>query len=562
MKLPLMRVASWTILAAAIGAGIGLSIVATRELVTLAAQTEGSKSRAGRTLADGQLAGERAGMPDPATLSPAGDQPGGIRYSRGVAGSSQGTAGKAPDNDSGRGASGQPGMAGSPGSGQRPSDESAGPASSKGRTARMTLMALGTHDHYRTSHGRPYDLMIVSPEEKPSQVLRKARLAHPAAAVFAYVNTMDVMLSRAIEGPRFWKKREDWFLHDGGGERIRVRVRKYKNKMSRFGMNVARPDYQTWLGEQVVRLLEAGYDGVQLDNVETAWSYRLRYVGSFVSGLPKELDEAGWYAGEMAMMKRIKAMANEAGFGDREIIFNHMRAGEPELARNFLEHVDGANAEHWMNFEVPEEGKWGWRSRVELARKAGLAGKRTNLLCTAKAFSREEALFAFSSYLMSISGDRNTFWYGKPYRVENMPWHSFYDADLGKPEGQYDQVAGTAAFRRVFEKGVVLVNPARLPVEIPLTGKLWTETFSEVESLNLAGRRGAILMKPQGEMPRRRVLEAEWCLKDADASGKTQGLRPMKGNDYSGGSAVAFDVTDVACTLTALFAPGRYRVVV
>src|SRR5262245_33718392 len=47
------------------------------------------------------------------------------------------------------------------------------------RTGRLCLMALGTNPHYRLREGGPVDLVIVSPEDKPQEVLDKARRDHP-----------------------------------------------------------------------------------------------------------------------------------------------------------------------------------------------------------------------------------------------------------------------------------------------------------------------------------------------------------------------------------------------
>jgi len=430
-------------------------------------------------------------------------------------------------------------------------------------------VALGTHPNYRLREGGPVDLLIVSPEDKPAEVLKKARRDHPAAKVFAYLNTMDIILSRTDEGPAFFKEHEDWFLHDARGDRVRVRIQNYHGELARYAMNVADPGWQDYLAGKCVKFLENGYDGVQLDNVETDYSYRPVQVGRFISALPVEMTEERWYESEIAMMGRIRRTATEAGYKEREILFNHIRAGEPELALRYLGPVDGANSEGWMSRKIDPQGKWGWRARVELARNAALAGKRTNLLCQATFLSREEALFDFASYLMTTTSDRNAFWYGRSYRADEMPWFHFYDVDLGSPSGSPHAIAGIGAFRRDFDKGTVLVNPQPDPQSVDLGGVFWDETFVEVRAIEVPGKSAAILIEPLGPPPSRRMIEAESCLGENPGSGASAGPegspRPIARVDkegMSGGAGVEFSDTTALCRLPVEAEPGRYRLVV
>jgi hypothetical protein len=430
-------------------------------------------------------------------------------------------------------------------------------------------MALGTHQSYATGPRARFDLVIVSPEKHGKAVLKKARDAHPGALVFAYLNTMDVMLVRSTEKPSFWKGHEDWFLHGSDGERVRVRVKGYQGPRARFGMNVAHPGWQEYLGTQAAELLEMGYDGIQLDNVETDCSYRLLNVGRWISAMPVELDEEKWYAGEAAMLAKIRSIADDAGYRDREIIFNHIRSGETERSMDYIVRTDGANAEGWMDFKVEPEGRWGWRSRVDLIRRASAAGKRTNLLALASMHSPEEALFTFASYLMAFRDERSTFWYGKAYRAEEMRWFWFYDADLGAPAGEMEEIPDTGVFRRRFERGLVLVNPRKEPARVTLDGSWHDESFERLAALTLRGREGKLLMMGEAPVAGRIALEAESCLGAAAAdsgsrstSGAEGALRPFAGDDLSGGSAVAFGDTATTCRLEAKITAGSWRVIV
>ncbi|HXI04203.1 MAG TPA: putative glycoside hydrolase, partial [Candidatus Saccharimonadales bacterium] len=368
-------------------------------------------------------------------------------------------------------------------------------------------MALGTHKSYRIEGDHQVDVVIVSPERREKAVLKMARAAYPDAKVFAYLNTMDVMLLRSPERPAFWKEHEDWFLHDADGERIRVRVKHYSGPMSRYGMNVAKAGWQEYLGRRAAELLGMGYDGVQLDNVETDCSYKLRNVGRWISALPVEMTPEIWYRAEAEMLARIRKMATEAGYADREIIFNHIRAGEPQRSLEYLAQVDGANSENWLSMKADPRGTWGWAGRMNLARQAAAGGKRINLLAQAALFSPEEALFTFSSYLLASGGDKTAFWYGKAYRAEEMRWFWFYDVDLGAASGPMHPEGNDGVFRRDFDKGAVLVNPETEPRTVDTGGTFLDDAFEPVQRVTLGPRRGAILLKPGGAPPPREVLQ-------------------------------------------------------
>jgi len=422
------------------------------------------------------------------------------------------------------------------------------------RTGRFCLMALGTFKSYKIREGGPVDLVILSPEDHPDDALARVRRDHPTATVFAYLNSMDIMLSRAPEPASFWKEHESWFLHDATGARVTVRVKNYGGDLARFAMNVAEPGYHEYLAGQAVKFFKIGYDGLQLDNVETDYSYRPLQVGRFISALPADIDEERWYAGEVAMLRAIRRIATSSGFGQRDIIFNHMRAGEPERAMTYLAAVEGANAETWMDRKVQPKGKWGWKARVDLAREAAAAGKRTNLLCAATFLGPDEALFTFASYLMAKQTERNTFWYGRPYRPDEMPWFPFYDVELGPATSNAYAVAGSEVYRRDFEKGVVLVNPNDSAVTVPLNGTFLDDAFEPTSGVFVPAKGGAILTKPPGVAFQRQVLEAEVC--------SAPSFKKIAVPDRSAHAAVQINGTTEVCSIPATVPPGRYRVVV
>lgn len=366
------------------------------------------------------------------------------------------------------------------------------------RTGKFTLMALGDNrlaDLDRITHR--CDLIIVS-ADVGRDVIDAFRKRNPGALVFCYVNTSDVNadLARWPYYARIWNDtnaHEDWFHHDAAGGRVKIYYPKYKN---RCAFNTGNAGLQKYLASLVLDALKSGqYDGIQLDNVSTEFPFLERYLGKWFSGVPVNLTEEQWVADEVAMLRVIMKAAADAGFEKKKIIFNHMRSGEPEPSRQYVEATHGANCESWMSLRTPLDGRWGWKAKVEQVREVNAKGKLTNLLCLPATLREDEALFCFASYLMAKEGDQAYFFYATGYKIAaQQHWYLFYDTDLGEPKGEAQPVDG--GFLRLFSKGCVAVNPTEQPVTIRLPGRYVTSTQAEVTSVTLPSKGAAILTVP------------------------------------------------------------------
>lgn len=368
------------------------------------------------------------------------------------------------------------------------------------RTARLTLMALGDANSVEDLARLPrrYDLMIAS-HSVGQEVLAAFRERNPDARVLCYFNTSDVNADWAGDSyyGRLWNDtnpHEDWFHHDAAGERVRIYYPKYPN---RHAFNTGNPELRRYLAERVVETLQTGlYDGVQLDNVSTEFPFPERLVGKWISAPPAGLTPEQWTADEVAMLSEIMRAVAAAGLEEKTIIFNHMRSGEPEESRAYVETTDGANCESWLLRRTELEGRWGWLAKVDQVTEVNGAGKLTNLLCVSPQPTEEEALFCFASYLMAMDGDQAYFFYGPNYRIATQeqvayPW---LDVDLGEPDGERAPLGG--GFVRAFTKGLAAVNPTTASVTLDLPGEFATLAGERVMRVSLAPKTGALLLRP------------------------------------------------------------------
>jgi len=366
------------------------------------------------------------------------------------------------------------------------------------RTGKFTLMALGDN---KLSDFEPlvqrYDLLIAS-HSVGTDVIQAFRQRNPGALAFCYFNTSDVN-SGWIKDPyyaRLWNDtnpHEDWFHHDAQGQRVRIYYPKYKE---RYAFNTGNVDLQQYLANCIVETLQTGrYDGVQLDNVSTEFPFFEKLVDRWISAVPVELTPEQWTADEVAMLEVTMRVTADAGFEEKTIIFNHMRSGEPNESRAYLEVSDGANCESWMSRGTELDGRWGWKAKVDQVREANQLDKLTNVLCVPQTVSEQEALFCFASYLMALEGDRAHFFYGPAYKMTApRTWYPFYDLNLGNPSAAYASRDG--GFWRPFTRGGVAVNPTARPVTISLPMRYQTLSGEEVESLSLDPKQAAIVTLP------------------------------------------------------------------
>jgi hypothetical protein len=370
------------------------------------------------------------------------------------------------------------------------------PVSEDTRTGKFALMALGDNsvsDMEKLT--RTYNLMIASDDVKP-EALQVFRTKNPGAPVFCYFNTSD------IDGDSPWSSyrrtwndtnpHEDWFHHDASGGRVKIYYPKYKNRCAFDTGNVGLRDY---LASRVLEIFKTGlYDGVQLDNVSTDYPFYDRLVGNWISAAPVNLSPEEWTSDEVGMLRVIKKQAVAAGFGNKTIIFNHMRSGEPEASKAYLAEIDGANCESWMSRSVELDSRWGWKAKVDQVREAAFSGKLVNLLCATRQPDEGEALFLFCSYLMAAEANQVFFFYATGYKASQRVWYPFYDTNLGIAKGEYE--ARDGAFIRLFTKGCAVVNPEKVIRTIRLNTIYKTLSGQSVNTLSLNPGEGMILLSP------------------------------------------------------------------
>jgi hypothetical protein len=367
-----------------------------------------------------------------------------------------------------------------------------GPPAGAERTARIFSVSFGnqyTKDDFRRM-AEKLDLVILDPLNYP-RVPSALREVNPKIKVLGYRNTFDLLdmtpyAERELKPGgkteqmlREWDQghAENWFYLDDEGRRVNV----YLNKRDdRYGLDLGKPEVRNFLATRSKAIVDAGYDGVFLDNVGVRYPYGYG-VGEWVSAVPTGLTERKWWDDSILMLREIKDAV-----GDGLVVFNQVRGYNQPVSLDFVAETDGAMDETWLsdgNFQ-PQQ----WREDVALVRRLNEMNQYT--LPVAEGTSEAAARTLFASYLLAKDGEHAYFAYG-PYNFTQWRWFPFYDAELGRAQGAYTQEGDV--YSRRFQRGIVLVNISDEPRSFALPAEYQTELAEKVRSVDIPARSGEIL---------------------------------------------------------------------
>ncbi len=366
------------------------------------------------------------------------------------------------------------------------------PPAAAERTARIFSVSFGsqyTKDDFRRM-AEKLDLVILDPLNYP-RVPSALREVNPKIKVLGYRNTFDLRDMTPYAGRelkpggktqqmrREWEQAdaENWFYLDDEGRRVNV----YLNKRDdRYGLDLGKSEVRKFLATRSKAMVDAGYDGVFLDNVGVRYPY-VYGVGEWVSAVPNGLTERKWWDDSILMLREIKEAV-----GDRLVVFNQVRGYNVEVSLQFVAETDGAMDETWLsdgNFN-PQQ----WREDVGLIRRLNEMNQYT--LPVAEGTSETLAKSLFASYLLAKDGEHAYFGYG-PYNFTQWRWFPFYDAELGQALGGYTYEGDV--YSRRFQRGIVLLNISDEPRMFTLPAEYQTELAEKVPSIDLPARGGEIL---------------------------------------------------------------------
>jgi hypothetical protein len=166
-----------------------------------------------------------------------------------------------------------------------------------------------------------------------------------------------------------------------------------------------------------------------------------------------------------------------------------------DQVRPWLTHLDGAMDEQWVKWGPRPGSGWrdegGWARQVANVADATAAG--VTVLAVTHSSNRDAAAarYGYASALLATQG-RVLFESTADYHSD--PWFADYDADPGAPAGPMT-ADPTGVRRRVFTRGLVLVNPTDGPQAADFGGAYSGDGLRGATSARLAAHSALILAR-------------------------------------------------------------------
>jgi hypothetical protein len=251
---------------------------------------------------------------------------------------------------------------------------------------------------------------------------------------------------------------EDWFLHNGAGERL-------YSMTSDIGvwyhMNPGNSEWRAYASQaiagEIVGPQAAGYDGAFLDNVElslTRLTEQVVNAGGSVSEFPSDDEYRAAWSGYLEQIR--------AGAGAGSQIWASLVSDPNQGAywSGYLAYLDGVMSPAFATGYDPLSVA-DWENNIEQAEAAIRDGKYVVAVGQGAQDDEDWQQFALASFLLISDGENGYFRYmsGDSRQALLTLWtYPNYEIALGAALGSREQVGAT--WRRDFQCGYVEVDPA------------------------------------------------------------------------------------------------------
>ncbi len=330
---------------------------------------------------------------------------------------------------------------------------------------------------------------VVLPSSKLSQ-MRQMKAADPNLKVLLYKDLSgsrnDCTATDCVTGVSYQEadtQHPDWFLLNKQGQRIT-----FNDYQQVWAMDVGSAGYQNrWADNVLTEVNRDGWDGVFLDDTNLTMAYHYS-----VSNVAKYPSDSAYQAATQSALANIGpriqadgklAVANIGGWPDY-----------PTVGNSWLSYLSGAMEEHL--------GKWGnttgsgyadqgtWQTELSNLKYAQAHGKIFLGNTTSANGDQAAARYGWATTLLASQGKAEFSLSDDTYTSEN--WFPEYDYDIGDPTGA-ESTDSNGVHRRVFSKGIVVVNSTAGQLSANLGGTYSGSGLTNVSSVSLAPHSAYVL---------------------------------------------------------------------
>jgi hypothetical protein len=244
---------------------------------------------------------------------------------------------------------------------------------------------------------------------------------------------------------------EDWFLHNGKGERLYL---SWHPDRRTYAMNSAHSGWRAF-ALQRMQAAQQGYDGLFLDNVELD-VYKLQRQYQNSDGVVREFATNDAFRAAIIGYLQALAPLRQNGLLEANVI-NDPLTGTAWDA--YLPFLDGVLQEAWATGYDPLTPAR-WERNLRQTETALAQGKAVVMVARGAPGDDRQLLFGLASYLLVTNGRSAYFRYSDDGgQYVRWPTHARYDVQLGAARGPRYQLPD-GRWRRDFERGSVTVDPA------------------------------------------------------------------------------------------------------
>lgn len=371
--------------------------------------------------------------------------------------------------------------------------------------AKLDIVIINFHPYWKSAIGFKKQSM--------RDVVRRIKSLNPANLIGNYTilnEAYDNLDRNLAEKDKYYKLyNEGWWLTDASGQKVQWTSNYNSWEVNFTSWSV--PDnegkrYPEWLAERDFRIYFSKipeFDIWMFDNVFPC--SRVKRADWDLDGKDERGDDPRiaqafrqGQAEEWSAAKRLAPNLIQLGNVDNDLAFPEYKG---KLGAAFME---GA-----MGYKWSLESKLGWSAMMQRYRDllANTAEPHLVALNVAGAPNDYRLFrFGFTSCLM----DNGYYSYSpQDQTYSSVLWFDEYDVDLGHAVDLPQKAAWqNGVYRRLFEKGMVLVNPAKAKVTViiepgyrAITGKQDREINHGrlVTSLTIAGKDGVVLLKKNND---------------------------------------------------------------
>jgi endo-alpha-1,4-polygalactosaminidase (GH114 family) len=277
-----------------------------------------------------------------------------------------------------------------------------------------------------------------------------------------------------------------WLLRDRAGRPIRCLGFPYL-----WATDVGNAAFQrAWAAEVVRELKREGWDGVFIDNVNPT----MRYYHD-PADVAKYPSDAAYAAAVTSALAHIVPKIHAAGKLAMANIgsWPSYRA----TAARWLRELDGAMDERFVKFTAATGRGYRstaeWHTELAILQQAQREGKWFMGITQSSDGDTRAERFGWATMLLGSAGHA-TFALQDDANYGVETWFSDYEAPIGHPLGAAI-ARPSGVYRRVFSRGLVLVNPTGAARRVRLGGRYRGDGLGSVASVAMAPHTGLILVR-------------------------------------------------------------------